>query len=440
MREEVSMSTSNTMLEVSRYENFAEINKENPSMNAQEIGLPEIMSHSNPFKSVFLNNPRTVNDAIDLDISLNDVEYVWKNAAQYNESGYISFKGNILTSRYEKELVTCRNIAKVFMPILLVEDNPNKFLKLALDYRKNKTVMAGRNQSQIEKHDVTNPCDNYYIGLDRIGQFLNFCVLLRQLPTTSDNIFKTTEQIHKLSFDRDVIRELVKQVDEEKKELDALISKDQMPEYQEKLNNYRKQYDEFTKNDRDGKESFNSWMTHHIRNDYELYGKNPDPKISDKNELNKLLRLDAYSKCKTSIETIFGQGELKNTSKSEISTKQEGSEELSASNIADNSKNISKSEINRSLSGTDFENKNVVSSAPLDTQTLNFFQELWNSLMSLINADEKHFYKEEKSSVELKENKIIPPKQPTENKIIPPTKGTSEDQKGKNETDREIGS
>ena len=158
------------------------------------------MSHSNPFKSVFLNNPRTVNDAIDLDISLNDVEYVWKNAAQYNESGYISFKGNILTSRYEKELVTCRNIAKVFMPILLVEDNPNKFLKLALDYRKNKTVMAGRNQSQIEKHDVTNPCDNYYIGLDRIGQFLNFCVLLRQLSTMPDNKFKITEQIHKLSF------------------------------------------------------------------------------------------------------------------------------------------------------------------------------------------------------------------------------------------------
>ena len=427
------MANSNTMLEVGRYENFAEINKENPMMRRQEIGLPEIMSHSNPFKSVFLNNPRTVNDAIDLDISLNDVEYVWKNAAQYNESGYISFKGNILTSRYEKELVTCRNIAKVFMPILLVEDNPNKFLKLALDYRKNKTVMAGHNQSQIEKHDVTNPCDNYYIGLDRIGQFLNFCVLLRQLPTTSDNIFKTTEQIHKLSFDRDVIRELVKQVDEEKKELDALISKDQMPEYQEKLNNYRKQYDEFTKSDRDGKESFNSWMTHHIRNDYELYGKNPDPKISDKNELNKLLRLDAYSRCKASIESLIGQDDLENSSKSEIDTEQSKDESLITNKDLESQTlaNTNKSNLeNSSQSGIDY----------LDTETLNFFQELWNSLMSLINADEKHFYKEEKSSVELKENKIIPPKQPTENKIIPPTKGTFEDQKGKNETDREIGS
>ena len=82
--------------------------------------------------------------------------------------------------------------------------------------------------------------------------------------------------------------------------------------------------------------------------------------MTDKNELNKLLRLNAYSKCKEAIDYF-------------------------------------------------------IDSKVVESSTLSFFQEFWNSLMSLIEAGKKHFYKE--GSVEVKGNKIIPPKQPTESGI-----------------------
>ena len=252
------------------------------------------------------------------------------------------------------------NDVQRFMPYLLVAENPNKFLKLALETRK--ACLKGKRLSMFKPSglgkvisiknkddsdsDVTNPLDRFYIGLEQVAQFLNFCVMLRQIPTKEGQEIKNIDKIEKLSFDKSVLKEFTDQYKQEKTSVENTIGKENIETYKTQLKDLRAKYNNYCRAMINGKNndgsydkciSFTKWISQsgdfvegviHEHDGGPLIGvyKNDENKIidredvaekevkhgyhegggiTDENELTKLLKLDAVLQAEKAIDKFI---------------------------------------------------------------------------------------------------------------------------------------
>ncbi len=307
---------------VNKFKDFAEISKGKPSEET-EIGLPESLAQTNIFRNLFCNHPfrqgkTSLQAPIYLDLA--SIQKAW-GKIEFNKSGNPNFD-SLKNGEFEKYIPALENIAEVCMPYLSVKENPNKFLKLALDYRERQVVFVRPNDMRKEdgefqygpdKATIDSPTLPLYIGLDRIAQFLNFCVLINSLMANKDGEIKKVEP---LSFEKDVLKKLLEQIKAAKVDLDDLIKKcgnKTLNQYKEELREYREKYDQdvadCAKNDKDQNVlnvlTFVEWMDNSVRNaneiDYSRIKSNDDYK----NKLDILLYLDSILQCEAAVDKFI---------------------------------------------------------------------------------------------------------------------------------------
>ncbi len=384
---------------VRRYESFSEISKDDFKMEDEKINSNNVMS---VFQDIFCNNPFQSHLKAPIWVNLRDLYaaiYEFQKGEKRKESWWDLDKK---AAHYEQVF----KYVKRLMPYLLVAENPNKFLKLALETRK--ACLEGKKLSMFKPgvledviigsgSDVTNPLDRFYIGLDQVAQFLNFCVMIRQIPTKEGQEIKNIDQIEKLSFDRNVLKEFVDQYNQEYNLVQELIGKQDMEKYRTQLKDLRVKYNNYRRAMINGNspydlcQPFSQWISRKddfverfvrawdngpwigVYNDGPNEGKVIDDKdknidkkkvkkgyhngggITDNDELTKLLKLDAILQAGKAINKF-------------IDTK------------------------------------------AVDESTLNWFQNLWNDLVrgTWIANKLGWFFREKKGEVELRDNQFIP--------------------------------
>ncbi len=304
---------------VYKFKNFAEISKGQPSEKVK-IGLPESLAKTNVFRDIFCDHPfrqGTKSSQVPIYFDLELIQNAWKEI-QFDENGNPNFD-SLKNGKYEKYIPALRNIAEVCMPYLSVKENPNKFLKLALDYRKKNMVNVKFNDfvGIVDRQPINSPTFPLYIGLDRIAQFLNFCVLINSLSTKKENGIKKVEP---LSFEKKVLNKLLDQVNAAKEDLKDLIKKCSnrtLDEYKEELDGYRRQYDDWVKNNQTENIfdalTFVEWMDNRIR---KTEGKNYSGLVNsfnDKTKLDILLYLDSILQCRAAIDKFIDKKALESS-------------------------------------------------------------------------------------------------------------------------------
>ena len=352
--------------EVYKFKNFAEISKGQPSENVK-IGLPESLAKTNVFRDIFCDHPfrqGKQSSPVPIYFDLELIQNAWKEI-QFDENGNPDFK-SLENGKYKKYIPALKNIAEVYMPYLSVKENPNKFLKLALDYREKNMVFVRPNDMKREngndfqfdpqKELINSPTLSLYIGLDRIAQFLNFCVLINSLSTKKDDAKK---QVKPLSFEKDVLKQLLDQVEAAKKDLEYLIQNcgdKPLDGYKEELDEYRQKYDNWVASNQTQNIfdvlTFVEWMDNAISNANGISYSELQNNDCDKKKLNILLSLDSIRQCETAI------GEF-------------------------------------------------INSNALESSILDWFKEMWNSVVLKIGLPQKWLCNIEKNT-QLTSNKIIP--------------------------------
>ncbi|MBQ9491289.1 MAG: hypothetical protein IJU86_00730 [Firmicutes bacterium] len=333
------------------------------------------MAKTNVFRDIFCDHPfrnPKQSSQVPIYFDLELIQNAWKEI-QFDENGNLNFE-SLKNGEYEKYIPALRNIAEVCMPYLSVKENPNKFLKLALDYREKNMVfvrpndMKNKNENDFQfdpqKQLINSPTLSLYIGLDRIAQFLNFCVLINSLSTKKENGVKKVEP---LSFEKEVLKELLEQVKTATQELKSEIEKyntkygkHTLNEFKTELNEYRKQYDEYVVGYEKNNENQNifdvltfvEWMDNAISNANGMSYSGLQNNDYDKTKLNILLSLDSIHQCETAID-------------------------------------------------------NFINSNALESSILDWFKEMWNSLVHKIGLSQKWLCNIE-TNTQLMPNKIIP--------------------------------
>ena len=303
-------------IEVDKFKNFAEISKGQPSEKVK-IGLPENLADTNIFRDIFCDHPfrkGKQSSQVPMYLDLGLIQNAWKEI-QFDKNGNPNFE-SLKNGEYKKYIPALENIAKVCMPYLSVKENPNKFLKLALDYREKNMVNVKSNNlmDDITQQPINSPTFPLYIGLDRIAQFLNFCVLINSLSTKKENGIKKVEP---LSFEKKVLNKLLDQVNAAIKDLKDLIrdcGDKALDDYKKELEEYRQKYDNWLKNKQTENIfdvlTFVEWMDNVVRNangeDYSGLKNN----YNDKKKLDILLYLDSILQCEAAIDKFINQEAL----------------------------------------------------------------------------------------------------------------------------------
>lgn len=303
---------------VSKFKSFAEISKGNPSEKTK-IGLPESLAQTNIFRDLFCDHPfrqgkNSSQVPIYLDLDL--IQKAWSKI-EFDENGNPNFE-SLKNGEYEKYIPALQNIVEVCMPYLSVKKNPNQFLKLALDYREKQVVFVRPNDMKKEngefqygpdKATINSPTLPLYIGLDRIAQFLNFCVLINSLPTKKADSIRKVEP---LSFDKEVLKKLLNQVKAEKEDLKSRIQdfdNKTLDEYKKELVEYRKGYDNYvTQNQYQNicdVLTFVEWMDNGVRNANGINYSGLKNSNDDKKKLDILLYLDSILQCEAAIDKFI---------------------------------------------------------------------------------------------------------------------------------------
>ena len=214
------MSEYPFVMKVHRYKYFADISK---CKSAQIDDETIKFSQNQPgrwgcFTKIFCHRQQYNGVGTPINLNLFDLKETLSNV-EISEDGSPDtsklfknhwFDENNNAKRYGS---SCRSVLKEYMPLLLMPENPNKFLKMALDCRKKGSFEESDNVEPYFK----DPLSDFCIGLDRIAQFLNFCVMLKQIPAKKGKTVKKLDQIEKLEFERNVLLELISQYKEEKK-------------------------------------------------------------------------------------------------------------------------------------------------------------------------------------------------------------------------------
>lgn len=301
---------------VNKFKNFSDINQASEKLEEVEIGLPESLAQTNIFRDLFCNHPfrqgkTSLQAPIYLDLA--SIQTAWGKIA-FDKNGNPNFD-LLKNGKFEKYIPALKNIAEVYMLYLSVKGNPNKFLRLALDYREKNMVSVKFNgiMKELGQQPINSPTWTLYIGLDRIAQFLNFCVLINSLMANKDGEIKKVEP---LSFEKDVLKKLLEQIKAAKVDLDDLIKKcgnKTLNQYKKELREYREKYDQYVadcaKNNKDQNVlnvlTFVEWMDNGVRNangiDYSRIKRNDDYK----NKLDILLYLDSILQCEAAIDKFI---------------------------------------------------------------------------------------------------------------------------------------
>lgn len=314
---------------VNKFKDFAEISKGEPSEKT-EIGLPESLAQTNIFRDLFCNHPfrqGKTNLQAPIYLNLASIQEAW-GKIEFDENGNPNFD-SLKNGEFEKYIPALENIAEVCMPYLLVKENPNKFLKLALDYRERQVVFVRPNDMRKEdgefqygpdKATIDSPTLPLYIGLDRIAQFLNFCVLINSLPTKQGD---NTKKVEPLIFEKEVLQKLINQAKATKKDLNELIKEFgdvTLDGHKKDLTQYRTEYDlyvkkcvennkECVKNDKDKNVlhilTFVEWIDNGVRNANGTSYSGLENNNDDKEKLDILLYLDSIIQCEAAIEKFI---------------------------------------------------------------------------------------------------------------------------------------
>ena len=385
---------------IRQYKSFADISKGESAqiLNDKTIEFSQIHpGRWGYFTKLFCNRQQSIGLGAPIDLNLSELEEALNNVEIDKDDSLNTnklFKKHFLEENNNAKRYggPCSAVLRDYMPMLLMPENPNKFLKMALDCRKK----GNFGKSDDVEVDFKDPLNDFCIGLDRIAQFLNFCVMLKQIPTKKDETVKNLDQIKKLEFDRDVLRELARQYDEERNKVEKDIGTDNLKKYKTQLKNLRSQYDNYCRamiNKDSGSYgnciSFYTWISQnndfvegYIRmrdngpfigvyndgpnKDKVIDDKNIDQKkvkhgyhegggITDKNELTKLLKLDAVLQAQKAIDQF-------------------------------------------------------IDSKALEKTTLNWFEQRWNSLVqgTWIASKLGLFFKEKNVKLPIKSNRFIP--------------------------------
>ena len=353
-------------IEVDKFKNFAAISNGTP-LEKVKIGLPENLADTNIFRDIFCDHPfrqGTKSSQVPIYLDLGLIQNAWKEI-QFDKNGTPNFD-LLKNGEYKKYIPALENIAKVCMPYLSVKENPNKFLKLALDYREKNMVNVKFNNlvDDITQQPINSSTHTLYMGLDRIAQFLNFCVLINSLSTKKENGIKKVEP---LSFEKDVLKKLLDQVNAAREDLKDLIrdcGNQTLGEYKKELDGYRQRYDNWVADNKTQNIfdvlTFVEWMDNGVRNTDGMDYSGLKNNYNDKKKLDILLYLDSILQCEAAIDKF-------------IDTK------------------------------------------AIDKSTLNWFQNLWNALVQgTFIANKWGWFFEEK--VTLKLNEFIPRLDEFENK------------------------
>ena len=163
-----------------------------------------------------------------IDVDMNSLKGLY-NKAGYTKNGNLNHKELIHLSQYDKDYWKYYDVVKVmeiYRACLSVEQNPNKLLKLALEYRE-----ANKDKLDMFKKD--------YIGLDRIGWFFNLNQFFNRFP------IQKNENNNKLQFDKAVLIKLLKQFNEKAKAVTDMIGKDNIWAYKLRLDDCNRKYQEY---------------------------------------------------------------------------------------------------------------------------------------------------------------------------------------------------
>ena len=297
----------------------------NETLEKTETGSKYPDGNSSPiFRMLFCNSFRAP-----IDLNMDVLERVY-NRDGYRKNG--NFNGQELYNflnddEYHKDswkyLNAC-HVMSTYREYLSVAENPNKLLKLALDYRKmNKDEVAVLNKN--------------YVGLDRIGWFLNLSLFFDQFPMNKD------ENKNKLQFDTTVLKELLSQFKKEVKAVEKKIGENDIAKYKRELYEYYKKYRRYQNQVYDqSKQTINGLKQQWSQNPslqaqhginfarfvasqtgnnlfscptfYEWMidrAKSSDKKIKiDKNKVEKLLRLDGVLRCHKEVDKFIGNNSM----------------------------------------------------------------------------------------------------------------------------------
>ncbi|MBQ9491618.1 MAG: hypothetical protein IJU86_02445, partial [Firmicutes bacterium] len=163
-----------------------------------------------------------------IDLGMNGIEQVYEKAG-YSKKGTLNWQEicNMLEAKpNDLKYINARRTMFIYYEFLSVPENPNKLLKLALDYRK------------INKNKVS-VFDKNYVGLDRIGWFLNLSSFFNKYP------MQRNDNKNKLQFDKTVLTELLNQFNEEAKVVEKKIGKDNIANYKSELCKYHIEYQQY---------------------------------------------------------------------------------------------------------------------------------------------------------------------------------------------------
>ena len=163
-----------------------------------------------------------------IDLGMNGIERVYEKAG-YSKKGTLNWQelSNLLKAEpNDLKYIKARRTMIIYDEYLSVPGNPNKLLKLALDYRK------------INKNKVSVFNKNY-VGLDRIGWFLNLSSFFNKYP------MQRNDNKNKLQFDKTVLTELLNQFNEEAKVVEKTIGNDNIANYKYELYKYHMEYQQY---------------------------------------------------------------------------------------------------------------------------------------------------------------------------------------------------
>ena len=350
-------------MSIEKYENFLF-----QSTKSQSI---YVNKQSDLFMRIFCNYlDNDINSApIFLDLSkLKDVISKLGEVKSVDNNGYDLFDHIIKKCKNNDEKFHLTKIADIYndyMLVFCVTENPNKFLWEALNTRRQKNFIDTEHPTsfldELLTHDVADSSDKFYMGLDRVAQFLNFCVMLRGLPKRLEENSKVVVEPKPLQFEARVLAELLHQFDQDLKAVNKIFNNNERAEFEVKLKNLHKEYDKYcSEHIGEGQRNlmpFAKWINPMVqeenRHTAELYLFPIANGINNKNELIKLLKLDAVLQAEKAINQF-------------------------------------------------------IDSKAVDSQTLNWFQKLWNHIVNgtFIANNWGWFFKEKK--VSLLPNKFIP--------------------------------
>ena len=251
------------------------------------------------FMNIFCNYPEDDYLSAPIFLNLSNLKNVINEIkqAKLNNDNNMYNLSNEIRERKNDEKVYLRNIENIYnnyMPVFRIKDNPNKFLWEALNIRKQKSFILASSADDTHLNDVSNPLNKFYMGLDRVAQFLNFCVMLRGLPKQLEGNSEVVVEPEPLQFEARVLEELLHQFDQDLKAVSEIFDDNERADFGAKLKVLHEKYDQYC-SDRinDGQDNlmpFAKWINPMVQEENKCTSKvhlfpAVDNIINDENEL-----------------------------------------------------------------------------------------------------------------------------------------------------------